>query len=193
MKNIGHTIHYLKMFWKDRNIASITPSSSFAVKKICSKIDFSKDNVIVECGPGNGVFSFAILRRMSPNSRLILIEANKEFAQYLEQHIDDPRVYVFHDDAVHIPLIVSKSGIHAAADYVILGIPFSFSDHELNHKIIANSKEILKKEGTLLVYQFSLRIKKYLKHYFDRITTCLEILNIPPLIIFEASHEEIYL
>ncbi|HHT9137919.1 MAG TPA: class I SAM-dependent methyltransferase [Candidatus Wunengus sp. YC60] len=180
-----HTIQYIKTFCKDKGIASITPSSAFAVKRICSKIDFTKDNILVECGPGNGVFSFAILRHMPPGSRLILIESNKDFVRYLDNRIHDPRVSVFHDNAINIQSVANQCGVNTV-DYVILGIPFSLSDHEQNHAIIANCKTVLKKGGKLLVYQFSPRIRRYLKQHFESIRYDVEIFNIPPLVIFEA-------
>ncbi|MEP9410848.1 MAG: methyltransferase domain-containing protein [Candidatus Brocadia sp.] len=187
IKHMEQTIQYMKTFCKDKGIASITPSSTFAVRRICDKIDFTKDRVIVECGPGNGVFSFAILRRLSPGSKLILIETNNDFFGYLNQRIHDPRVSVFHDNAINIESIVNQCGLNTA-DYVILGIPFSFSDHEQNHSIIAHCKKVLKKGGKLLVYQFSPRIKRYLRKHFNQIHLDLEVFNIPPLIIFEAYH-----
>ena len=177
MKNIGQTFQYIRTYWKDRKIASVTPSSSFAVRKICGKIDFTRDNVIVECGPGSGVFSFAILNQMSPGSKLILIESNRDFYEYLRRHINDARVFVFYDNAINLPCIVKQLGI-GVVDYVILGIPFSFTDHELNHKIIANNKGVLRNEGKLIVYQFSSRIKKYLKQHFEEIHIGFELLNV---------------
>ncbi len=186
MKNIGQTFQYIRTYWKDRKIASVTPSSSFAVRRICGKIDFTRDNIIVECGPGSGVFSFAILNQMSQNSKLILIESNRNFFEYLQHHINDARVFVFYDNAINLPCIVKQFGI-GDVDYIIMGIPFSFTDHELNHKIIAHSKGVLRKGGKLIVYQFSPRIKKYLKRLFEEIHIGFELLNVPPLIIFEAS------
>ncbi len=100
----------------------------------------------MECGPGSGVFSFAILDKMSQNSKLILIESNRDFFEYLQRHINDARVFVFHDSAVNLPCIVKQLGL-GDVDYVILGIPFSFTNHELNHKIIADSRGVLRKGG----------------------------------------------
>lgn len=116
------------------------------MRKISGRIDFTRDNVIVECGPGSGVFSFAILDKMSQNSKLILIESNRDFFEYLQRHINDARVFVFHDSAVNLPCIVKQLGL-GDVDYVILGIPFSFTNHELNHKIIADSRGVLRKGG----------------------------------------------
>ena len=57
MKKIGvsrymSTLTYLKNFIRDKNVASITPTSPFGVRKVCEKIDFKKRNVIIEFGPG---------------------------------------------------------------------------------------------------------------------------------------------
>lgn len=181
------TVNYIKAFCKDRRIASITPSSTFAAKKLCSKIDFTKDNTIIECGPGNGIFSFHILRQMSLDSKLLLVETNMGFANSLKQEMNDSRVDIFHENAINMQLVISDCGIQNV-DYVILGIPFSFTNYKQNSLIIKNSKNVLKKGGKLLVYQFSPRIWKYLRQHFDRsqINIYFEMFNMPPLFIFEA-------
>src|SRR5690554_6025924 len=87
-------IDFLKTFIKDKDVASITPTSMHCVKKVCTNIDFSKDFTLVEYGPGDGVFSRYLLEKMSPGSRLILIEANANFVAHLSDTIQDPRVQI---------------------------------------------------------------------------------------------------
>ncbi|MEX0823167.1 MAG: rRNA adenine N-6-methyltransferase family protein, partial [Balneolaceae bacterium] len=79
------TLHFIKNFIKDRDVASITPTSKRCVKKVCNHIDFTKDFTLVEYGPGDGVFSRFLLEKMSPGSRLILIEANENFVKHLKE------------------------------------------------------------------------------------------------------------
>src|SRR5918996_3502626 len=55
-------------------VASIIPSSKAMVERVASKIDFSQPRVIAEYGPGEGVHSREIARRMSPDSQLLLFE-----------------------------------------------------------------------------------------------------------------------
>jgi phospholipid N-methyltransferase len=74
------TLSYVKNFISDKYIASITPTSDFGVRKVCSKIDFSRCGLIVEYGPGTGVFTKYLLQKMGPDSLLILIERNANFA-----------------------------------------------------------------------------------------------------------------
>ena len=50
-------------------IASIIPSSKALVERVASKMDFSQPRVIAEYGPGEGVHSREIARRMCPDSQ----------------------------------------------------------------------------------------------------------------------------
>ena len=71
---------FLSEFIKQKKtVGAITPSSKFLMKKMLSKVDFSKDILIVEIGPGTGVFTQEILSRMTLNSRLISFEINDIF------------------------------------------------------------------------------------------------------------------
>lgn len=180
---------FLKNYLKDKSIASVTPSSSFTVRKVCSKIDFNKDNVIVEYGPGTGVFTRFILRKMSKQSKLILIETNRNFVYYLKK-INDPRILIFNDNAENINTILSECE-EPSADYVISGIPFSFLSYDLKNKIIHNTSEALSRKGKFLVYQFFNHIKEPLKKRFVNVETEFEMFNIPPMFIYEASNKGI--
>ena len=63
-------IHYKKM------IGSIMPSWRFLVKKIIQKINFSKDKVIIELGPGTGVFTYKIIEKLEKDTVFLLFELN---------------------------------------------------------------------------------------------------------------------
>lgn len=183
------TLIYIMNFIKDRNVASITPTSSVGVKKVCSKIDFSRNNLIVEYGPGTGVFSKYLLQNMAAESRLILIERNKNFNSILKKSLRDPRVIVVQESAENV-LETLRSCKESEADYVISGIPFSFLDHTLKHKILYNTHRALKKGGKFLVYQTCFQtnnhLKVHLQQYFPTVHSKYELANIPPLRIYEA-------
>src|SRR5437899_7732948 len=53
-------------------IASIVPSSKALVERVADKIDFDRARVIAEYGPGEGVHSREIARRMRRDCRLLL-------------------------------------------------------------------------------------------------------------------------
>ena len=70
-------------------VASIIPSSKAMVERVASKMDFSQPRVIAEYGPGEGVHSREIARRMSPDSQLLLFELDRAFARDLERQFAD--------------------------------------------------------------------------------------------------------
>jgi len=175
-------LEFLRVFMGDKNVASITPSSMFAVRKICKSIDFDKKAVIVEYGAGNGAFTEYILKKMHHDSKLIAIEKNEEFVSILKK-IKDPRFFVFLNSAENIEQILKQCG-ETKADYVLSGIPFSFFDAQLGDKIVRNTKSMLSWEGRFIVYQFSNKVEKYLNQHFTDVTPDWTMLNIPPLRVY---------
>ena len=176
--------YLFKNFLKDKYIASVIPSSKFAVKTVCNKIDFNGKKVIVEYGPGTGVFTKILLQRMTEHSKLILIERNKDMISILRK-IKDPRVFIFNDTAENVEDILHNCG-EEKADYIISGIPFSMIKKDEKNEILGNTKKVLSNDGKFLVYQFTLSVLMSLRKYFNKISYDFVLLNIPPLFIFIA-------
>lgn len=178
------TIAYIKSLLKDKNVASVTPSSRYTVRKAVRQIDFSRDITIVEFGPGTGVFAEYMLEKMTDNSRLIMIELNPEFIGILKQ-IDDPRVTVHQESAEKVEHIALEHGL-SEVDYILSGIPFSFLPGEVKDSILAASARLIRPGGYFLAYQTSSHLKEALKKHFGSVETHLELRNIPPMCIYEA-------
>ncbi|MDZ7659877.1 hypothetical protein [Fodinibius sp.] len=118
------TLAYLKSFFKDKDVASVTPTSRFCVRTVCQPIDFSKDIIIVEYGAGAGVFSHYLLDHMTPNSQLHLFETNEILFEKLQQ-IEDSRA-LFYDQSVEFVNELLPEDIIGKVDFIISGIPFFF-------------------------------------------------------------------
>src|SRR3977135_4307340 len=89
-------------------VASIMPSSKALVKKVARKMDFTGPRIIAEYGPGEGVHSREIVRRMSADSQLLLFELDVAFSRDLQrQFADDPRVHVVNGEAGKLPAEVT--------------------------------------------------------------------------------------
>lgn len=183
------TITYLKTFIRDKNVASITPTSPFGVKTVCSKINFARSDLIVEYGPGTGVFTNYLLKNMKNDSRLILIERNKYFDSILKRTIQDPRVIIVNDSAENV-LETLRTYQESQADYILSGIPFLLLNDDMKNRILYNTHRALKTKGKFLVYQTCFQADHHLKVYLDRffptVRTKFELMNIPPLRIYEA-------
>lgn len=175
---------FFRNFLRNLKVGAVLPTSSNAVKRLCNKIDFDTTRVIVEYGPGTGVFPRFLLEQMPLESKLILIEVNNEFCDMLRQ-IDDPRVHVFNDTSENISDILAECGENSA-DCVISGIPFSILGDETRERVLAETIKVLSPNGQFIVYQYSVSMKKHLTDRFERVFCDTVMLNIPPLFIFEC-------
>jgi phospholipid N-methyltransferase len=181
------TLSYIKNFLKDKDVAAITPSSRFLVRRVCGWIDFSKDCIVVEYGPGTGVFSEYILEHMTDDSTLLLIESNEEFVEKLNDMADhDSRVIVEEERAENIADIMAAHDL-GAADYVVSGIPFSFLDDDVKRQLIERTRDVLADDGKFLVYQNYNHMEEPLRRHFSSVHKEYEIRNIPPTYAYEAK------
>lgn len=183
---------FLKQFFTDRQIGAVTPTSSYGVKRLCAPIDFSKKITIVEYGPGTGVFSKYLLERITPSSKLILIEKNPRFADQLRHNLKDPRVCIHNDTAANVKHILTQHRL-SEVDYAISCVPFSLLAPEECAQIVKSTKGILKPDGIFLAFayvtweRFS-PIRRLLNTHFDTVQTEREFWNIPPMFIFASSN-----
>ena len=71
---------FLRSFVRDwKTIGSVTPSSRYLVGAMLDKIDFRRVRRIVEYGPGTGVFTGEILRRLHPDDSLLALDTEAHF------------------------------------------------------------------------------------------------------------------
>lgn len=180
------TLTYIKNFLQDKDVAAIAPSSSFLVRRVCRKMDFSRPLVVVEYGPGNGVFSKYILERLQPDSQLVMIEKNDGFVEELQPLTKDPRVTLVQESVVNVLEVMERLGIEEA-DYILSGIPFSFLDKPEKDRLIEDTREALAQDGAFLVYQNYNHMEKPLRRHFENVEIEYELINIPPMYAYKAT------
>src|SRR6267143_5286529 len=148
-------------------IASIVPSSKALVKRVARKIDFTEPRVIAEYGPGEGVHSREIARRMPPGSQLLLFELDPAFSRDLRrQFASDPRVHVINGDAARLPEELERRGI-PRCDYILSGIPFSILEIKKKRALLEKTYEALAEGGSFIIYQVTNELRQHAT-LFDR-------------------------
>ena len=178
------TFRYIKNFIQDKNVASITPSSTFCVRRVCKHIDFTEPNIIIEYGPGTGVFTREILARQKPGSELHAVELNPDFVEELKK-LTGEGYRVHHASAAEVADRLGEE-YRNKVDYIVSGIPFSFLDEATKMELLKVSKDLLKPGGKFLAYQTSGHLKEPLTEVFGNVDTEYEVLNIPPMMIYES-------
>ena len=163
-------------------IASIVPSSKAMVERVASKMDFTQPRVIAEYGPGEGVHSREIARRMTPDSHLLLFELDPALARALErQFAGDRRVHVIHGDAASLPYELTRRGFESC-DYILSGIPFSILKIDKKRALLRKTYDALKPEGKFIIYQVTNELRQHAT-VFQRDESEYFLQNIPPMFI----------
>ena len=173
----------LNFFRHPMMLGSIVPSSRFLIRQLLEPVDWGQARVIVEYGPGVGVITTEVLRRMGPDTMLIAIETNPDFVSYLRDSIKDERLHVVEGSAESVDEILRRYG-QSNASYVISGIPFSTIPAPVRERILLKTCEVLKPGGSFLVYQFSSRVLQDLQRIFRYVRRKFEPLNVLPAHLF---------
>ncbi|HYF01716.1 MAG TPA: rRNA adenine N-6-methyltransferase family protein [Planctomycetota bacterium] len=176
---------FIREFLRDREIASVKATSAYVVRRVCNRMDLSRRRVVVEYGPGTGPFTSAILERMTPDSILVLVESNPDFADILRE-IPDRRVRVFRERAQRVSDLLRREGIERA-DYVLSGIPFSHLDDHGRLALLRDTRRVLRDDGRFIAYQSSGRLRRALSEVFPHVRVKVEPFHIPPIFILEAA------
>lgn len=177
------SVLFLKRFLqRPFQVASIVPSSKALVERVAGKMDLSGPVVIAEYGPGEGVHSREIARRMNEDSTLLLFELDPELSADLErQFADDPRVHVVHGDAATLPNELAKRGL-ASCDYIVSGIPFSILEKNKKRALLQKTHDALRTGGAFIIYQVTNELRDHATMFAAAESEyCLQ--NIPPMFI----------
>ena len=176
---------FLKRFLqRPFQVASIIPSSRALVRRVTGKMDFSQPRVIIEYGPGEGCHTREIIRKMHPESRIILFELDPELAQHLEEQFrGDSRVTILNRDAAQLAEELLKRGL-THCDYVVSGIPFSILEAEKKRELLRNTFDSLAPHDSaaFIIYQVTNELVAHCRH-FPRIESEYCLQNLPPMFV----------
>ncbi len=183
-KTRKNSTKFLKTFFQERKqVGALAPSSRFLVKKMCDKIDFDSAKVIVELGPGTGVFTSEILKRANADTKIFVIELNEDFYKLLEQKFNDPRIILLRESADNLDKILAEHGAQET-DAILSSLPLAVIPDNIRKKIIIKSYDSLRKGGVYVQYQYSLNAKKLLEKKFGKLKMGFVAINIPPAFIY---------
>lgn len=178
---------FLKQFWKEKKmVGAMAPSSRFLAKKMLENIDFSQAKVLVELGPGTGVFTDKILEKMAPDAVLLVFELHDAFCIQLQNRISDKRVHIIHDSAEKIEEYLVKHEL-GKADVVISSLPLANFPQELRNSILQASHKSLTEVGKYIQFQYSLQSKKHIKKVFNEVSIDFTPLNFPPAFVYTCN------
>lgn len=186
-QQLQQRIHFFRESLRNlRSTGSIAPSSRFLCRAIVRKIDPHKAKVVVELGPGNGVVTRYILRRIGPSARLYIFEINDVFIEKIRATFNDPRMTIIHDSAENMGNHFREIGIEEV-DYFVSGIPFVMLPELLTEQITNQCLSWLRVGGRFVQFHYSPLLLGLYRRVFGNLKLEVVALNIPPAIVISCE------
>jgi phosphatidylethanolamine/phosphatidyl-N-methylethanolamine N-methyltransferase len=114
-------LFFLKQYFrKPSSIGAVTPSSKKLAQLMVRNLGLEAHDVVVELGPGTGVFTRELLAKGVDPAKLILVEFNPDFARHLRHEFADVRIV--EGDAGELPELLGSLG-QGKIMRVVSGIP----------------------------------------------------------------------
>ena len=175
---------FLKNFAHNRKVGAVAASSIYVVANVIKRVD-GPLALIVEYGPGDGVMTRELLKKLSPDGTFFAIESDRMFAKALKL-IDDKRLVVI--EGLVEDQLEKNRHLFKGADLVVSSIPFSFLSPTERERIVAESFRMLAPTGSLIIFhQYSILMRKYLKKYFKHVSTSFVARNVFPCFVLQAK------
>lgn len=166
-----------------RMVGSIIPSSRFTINRMLGPVDWNACDLFVEYGPGVGTFCLPVLERMKGGGRLIAIDTNPLYVDFLNRTIKDSRFTAVLGSAEDVEEIVRLAG-YDHADYILSGLPFSTLPGGVGEAIMAATHRVLRPGGAFMAYQFTAAVRDLMRTQFRRIDSDFEFWNVLPCKLF---------
>jgi len=154
-----------------KQLGTVVQSGRTLAVKMAEEIDGSVH--VVEFGAGTGPVTREILRRLPRNACLTSFEINQDFCRCLER-IEDPRLQVVNDDAVHCERYVDQP------DCIVSGLPLTLFDSKAREAILA----IAGRSGHFIQLQYTTAVGRDLRRHFSEVRLKFVPLNFPPAFVY---------
>ncbi|OHA15380.1 MAG: hypothetical protein A3B08_00235 [Candidatus Taylorbacteria bacterium RIFCSPLOWO2_01_FULL_43_44] len=175
-------------FTKLKVNGSVIPSSKYLAKQMLKPISATKPLSVIELGAGTGSLTRIILEKLSPSSKLIIFEINKEFVEYLKKTFgNDERVMIVASDALKLNERLREIGI-TNVDYIISGLPLNNFSAANRNILFTEIGKCLGPKGTYIQFQYFLSNWKEIKKKFDSKIYAFEPRNFPPAFLYKCTN-----
>ena len=189
----GKTRMFLKQLFKNPGkTGAIVPSSRHLAVRMLELSAPGPEAVIVEYGPGTGVFTREIISALTPSQKFFCVEINEGFAEIIRR--DHPGFAVYTGCASGIGAYCAKEGVDRV-DRVISGLPWAVFPEDLQRKILGGMMDVMPKGGVFVTFAYlqglilpsGRKFKRNLKRHFSTVERSGVVWeNVPPAIVYRC-------
>ncbi|MCX6753106.1 MAG: SAM-dependent methyltransferase [Candidatus Nomurabacteria bacterium] len=183
-------VSFIKQTIKNPQInGAVAPSSKKLALLIVKEANLNTSKTIVEIGPGNGIFTGEILKRIKKKNKFFVIEINDFFVNELKNKYPD--LLIFHDTAENIDKCL-KTIDQKKCDRVISGLPWTAFDEKMQKDIITKIYNSLEIGGMFLTFSYfplnnlpdGKNFKNILESFFKEVKKTKVVSNFPPAFVY---------
>jgi phospholipid N-methyltransferase len=162
-------------------IASLAPSSPWLSRATVGNVDWARARVVVELGAGTGPITRVIAERARPETRVVVLERDADFAALLrERFAVHPHFDVIEGDVRDLSAMLADRGI-ARVDHVISGLPVPSFPKDLQRDLFRVVKDVLEPDGTYnQITEIPWVYQGLYRTFFDDVRFVFEPRNFPP-------------
>ena len=142
-----------KFFSKPRSTGSILPSSSFLGKAMAQFVEFNRECVVVELGPGTGPVTAQLLKSGIPPENLYCIEFDAGLCEILRRRFPD--ICILNDSAANLRALLAEEKRDICA--IVSSLPFLSLPKHVGEKIVSESELALKSGGRFIQFTYNLK------------------------------------
>lgn len=189
------TLSFMKeVIRANKSTGAIAPSGKQLADIVTEMAGVREARVIVEFGPGTGVFTEAILNKKAEDAYFMALEVNEEFVKHTQDRC--PGVHVYHDCAQNTKKYLEMAGFEYC-DTIVSGLPWTRFDDALQDEILEATYDVLEPGGKFVTFAYAVSPfvpsgrKFFRKKLVDRFgdVRCSERIwkNFPPCVVFTAQ------
>jgi phospholipid N-methyltransferase len=146
-----HVLLFSRFLRSPRTVGALTPSSAVLAESMIEGLDIAHAARVVELGPGTGVFTSAIVRRLGPNTRFLAMDIDPAFVAEIGKRW--PGVECVCASAEDLHHLVADRGL-APVDHIVSGLPFVSLPAAMTTNILESIARVLRPGGTMTTFQY---------------------------------------
>ena len=175
--------------------ASLVPSQRFLVDAMVDGTRPENAGAILELGPGVGVMTKPLLRRMRPDARLFTIEIDEPIHEALVRNVSDPRFVPMLGSAADAEKLLEEHGFEGKVDAILSSLGMSLIPEPIREQILESALRVLAPHGVFVQFGYfhtkhlaytkergwaGFDYQRMLERHFRRVTRSPVPLNVPP-------------
>ena len=148
MMEIMYSRFFFEFIKNRKTIGAVAPSSVGLARQMVADINLSDGSAVVEYGPGTGVFTREILKKIDTNTTFLAIEQNPRMAAIFKRNF--PSVLLYQDSVGNVAQILRAVG-KSEVDCIISGLPWASFESGYQDRLFQATISVLRSIITRMI------------------------------------------